>query len=230
MKLLIRFYACALLCVIGNLQAEEIAFAHIATTGYGEVTVTPDCASFSVQVEQATMNADQAKPGVDMVVSKFIERLQKMGVSTQNITSSNLFLAPQYYYPKDGHPQLVGYRASRRVNVEVDDLSLLNQYLDIAIAEGINRVDDIQLKVKDQHRYLLEARAAAIADANQKAQSLALGFKRSLGAIWEIGYHTNSTGSSVMKTVSMHQKMANESYQDSSIVISDSVDVVYRLN
>ncbi|MFA0279952.1 SIMPL domain-containing protein, partial [Vibrio sp. 10N.222.55.F8] len=70
-----------------------------------------------------------------------------------SVHSSNLYLSPQYHYPKDGKPELVGYRASRNVTVQVNELANLNEYMDIAIGQGINQIDNIQLQVRDQAKY-----------------------------------------------------------------------------
>ncbi len=118
--------------------------------GYGEVTATPDMATFSVKVVDTTMTAEQAKLSVDKTVEEFLKSLSDAGLSKDNITSSNLYLAPQYHYPKSGKAELVGYRASRSIDVTVTDLKNLNQYLDMALEAGINQVDNIQLKVSNQ--------------------------------------------------------------------------------
>ena len=152
-------------------QAQEFDFPHVATSGYGEVIATPDMAEFSVKVVEITMNAEQAKESVDNIVTSFIKRLTQAGVKESQITSSNLYLTPQYHYPKTGKPELVGYRAIRNVSVEVDDLSKLNEYLDIALEEKINQVDDNQLKVREEEKYQQQARMAPIKDPQQKAQS-----------------------------------------------------------
>lgn len=73
-------------------------FAHLSTTGYGEVVATPDMAAFSVKVVDTTMTAEQAKQSVDNTVDEFLKSLADAGLSKDNITSSNLYLAPQYHY------------------------------------------------------------------------------------------------------------------------------------
>ena len=169
-------------CLFGavSVQAQDPNFPHLVTTGYGEVVAKPDMAQFSVKVTETTMNAEQAKAAVDKVVTAFTAQLKATGVNAQHISSSNLYLAPQYHYPKSGQPELVGYRASRSVTVEVDDVANLNQYLDVALANGINQVDNVQLKVRDEAKYQQQARMAAIEDAKLKARSIAKGFKRNL--------------------------------------------------
>ncbi|MCV5900313.1 SIMPL domain-containing protein, partial [Escherichia coli] len=69
------------------------------------------------------------------------------------------------------------------------DLADLNQYLDMALKAGINQVDNIQLKVSNQAEYQQKARMAAIKDAREKAASLASGFDKKLGGIWQINYN-----------------------------------------
>ncbi|USE00908.1 oxidative stress defense protein [Vibrio sp. SCSIO 43133] len=209
--------------------ASQPDFPHISTTGYGEIEATPDMAEFSVRVVQSQMNADQAKQGVDSVVDKFLSGLMSEGIEKKDIQSSNLYLSPQYHYPEKGKPELVGYRASRTVTVQVMDLENLNNYLDLALESGINQVDNIQLKVKDQGQYQEAARIAAIKDAQSKAASLAKGFDQNLGKVWRIEYRQPMNQPVVMRSMAMDSKMESNSYQDSVITIRDRVDVTYQI-
>ncbi len=210
-------------------MANELSFPHLSTTGYGEVVAKPDMAEFSVQVVETTMTAEQAKQSVDKAVEAFLTKLKQQGVAAEQITSTNLYLSPQYHYPKKGQAELVGYRASRTITVTVDELEKLNSYLDTALSAGINQVDNISLKVKDEAKYQQQARLAAIKDAQQKAQSLAQGFAQDLGKVWQINYNSPSSRPVLMRAMSMDMKSESNGYQDSTIVIRDRVDVVYRL-
>ncbi|NOH80196.1 oxidative stress defense protein [Vibrio sp. RE86] len=205
-------------------------FPHLVTTGHGEVVATPDMAQFSVKVVESTMTAEQAKTAVDQSVTAFLTSLQNEGVTKDAISSSNLYITPQYHYPKKGKPELVGYRASRSITVTIDELSELNRYLDLALNSGINQVDNIQLKVKDQARYQEQARLAAIKDANSKAKSLAEGFGKDLNGVWQINYNMSGNQPILMRTMAMDAKSESNSYQDSTIIIRDRVDVIYKLD
>lgn len=221
-----------LLCAVSVKSfAADPSFPHVETTGYGEVTAKPDMAQFTVQIEESTLNAEQAKKRVDEVVTAFIKRLTVEGVKKEDINSSNLYLSPKYHYPKSGVSELVGYRASRSITVTVSDLAKLNAYLDGAIGDGINRVDNIQLKVKDRSGYQELARKNAIKDAKRKAMSLAEGFETELDGIWKVAYNQASHQPPVrFKSMGMEaQADVASSYQDSIIVIRDSVNVIYRL-
>ncbi len=220
------------LCLFNStsIWAEILNFPHIETTGYGEIIAKPDMAEFTVRVEESTLTAEDAKARVDAVVAAFIERLEKEGVSRDSISATNIELTPKYHYPKAGESELVGYRASRRITVTVNQLEKLNTYLDGAIGDGINRIDNIQLKVKDHKKYQEQARMTAIKDANEKAHSLSGGFDMKLDGVWRISYNSAQVQPLRMKgAVMANQESAFASYQDSTIVIRDQVTVIYRL-
>ncbi|MDW1577870.1 oxidative stress defense protein [Vibrio sp. Vb2880] len=229
MKLYSFLLASALSLTSASVLANTPEFAHVTTTGYGKVTATPDMATFSVKVVDTTMTAEQAKLSVDKTVEEFLKSLSDAGLSKDNITSSNLYLAPQYHYPKSGKAELVGYRASRSIDVTVTDLKNLNQYLDMALEAGINQVDNIQLKVSNQAEYQQKARMAAIKDAREKAGSLATGFEKKLGDVWQINYRQMHVQPVLMRSMAMDSKEGANSYQDSTMIIRDQVDVIYKL-
>lgn len=215
--------------VSGYALAQAPDFAHLSTTGYGEVEAKPDMAMFTVKVVDSTMTAESAKQSVDSTVDAFLAALAKAGVEKHNITSSNLYLAPQYHYPTNEKPDLVGYRASRSVTVNVTDLTNLNAYLDLALNAGINQVDNIQLLVSNEAEYQAQARLEAIKDAQHKAGFLAKGFGKSLGEVWQIHYNQANVQPVIMRSMAMDAKRESNSYQDSSVIIRDQVDVIYKL-
>lgn len=215
----------------GFAVAQENDFAHLSTSGYGEVTVAPDSAELNVQVEQTNLNAEQAKSAVDEIVQKFIHNLTDLGASQEQVSSSNLFISPQYYYPKNSQPELIGYRAVRKVVVNVADITLLNSYLNSALEAGVTSVNRIELKVKDRQKYQLEATKAAIANAQYNAKNLAQGFNRQLGEVWRVQYRSQAEVSppGIMRSMALEQANVFKDYQDTDIVISDNVDVIYKL-
>ena len=143
---------------VAGTAAANVTVPHLETIGSGEVTAQPDMAEFSVAVEEVRGTAKEAKQAVDKAVTAFVERLQAKGVERSDIQSANISLQPQYHYPKDKKPELTGYRASRHITVTVRDLEQLNTYLDNALGDGINRINNIQLKVSNEAEYVEQAR------------------------------------------------------------------------
>ncbi|PSW60010.1 oxidative stress defense protein [Photobacterium kishitanii] len=214
-------------------MAADIPFPHLETTGRGEIVVKPDMAVFSVSVVETKKNAVDAKLAVDQAVTKFIERLQAAGVNKKDINSANIALSAQYNYPKDHKPELVGFRANRNVEVTVHQLTKLNSYLDDALGDGINQINNIDLKVADSAKYQQQARQKAIENAKQVAASLAQGFGNKIDGVWQIDYNTNNQPMPYMRANSWvggtQQDSIDQSYTDNNIVIKDSVNVIFKL-
>ncbi|GAL10392.1 protein of unknown function DUF541 [Vibrio astriarenae] len=208
--------------------ASGLDFPHISTSGYGEISVSPDSALVSVRVEMIAKTAEQAKSKVDQSVSHFVQQAQEKGVERQQIHSSNLHIAPQYRYPKDAQPELEGYRATRTITLTVLELEKLNSYLDLAMQSGINRVDSVKLQTTQYDSYKQQALELAIKDAQSKATSLAKGFDQRVEQVWEIRYQQDQPR--VMRAVAMDNVGESNSYMDKAIVIRDRVDVVFKLS
>ncbi|MGF1701570.1 oxidative stress defense protein [Photobacterium makurazakiensis] len=213
-----------------GLASANVTVPHLETIGTGEVVAQPDMAVFSVAVVEVKPTAQEAKQAVDQAITAFVERLLAQGVERSDIQSANISLQPQYHYPKDKEPELKGYRASRNVTVTVDDLDQLNTYLDHALGDGINRINNIELKVSNEAEYLEKARLAAINDAKAKAESLAKGFGEELDGVWRINYHANQPRPVMMRMAMDAAPETAATYQDAEIVISDRVEVVFKLS
>ena len=209
--------------------AANVTVPHLETVGRGEVTAQPDMATFSVAVEEIRPTAKEAKLAVDKAVTAFVERLQAQGIERADIQSANISLQPQYHYPKDKKPELTGYRANRHITVTVKDLDQLNAYLDSALGDGINRINNIELKVSNEAEYIEQARQAAIKDAMDKAESLAKGFGEKIDGVWSITYHAASPRPVMMRMAMDAAPAISATYQDAQITIQDRVEVVFKL-
>jgi len=215
--------------LISPLAMAEDSFPRLETIGVGEITAQPDMAVFTVAVEENRKTAQEAKQAADKAVTAFMDRLQKSGVKRADIESANIYLHPQYHSSNDAPPELVGYQASRQVTVTVRDLEKLNTYLDSALGDGINRIQNIELKVSDAEKYMEQARQAAIKDAQSKAKSLAQGFDTDIDGVWNIRYF-DPMPRPVMGHMKMDAAMETQAtYQDAEITFRDRVEVVFRL-
>lgn len=210
-------------------QAQGFDFPHLITTGQGEITATPDKADVALQVVITDKSAESAKNQADKVVSQLRKVLTDLGIEEASIQSGNLNVAPQIHYPKNGTPETKGYRANRRINVEITDLAILPKALENSLKAGVNRVDSVRLGVQDADMYQAKARQAAVKDAKAKAKALAQDFGEDLGNVWQIQYQSSSA-SPVMRAMSMDEAKESSGYVDSTITIRDRVSVVYKLD
>ena len=211
--------------------AAEGKFPHLETIGSSNIVTEADMADVNVEVIIKAETAKAAKKQSDIAVARFIDRLQKAGVSRELIQSANINLQPQYHYEKGQPNKLIGYSANRRVTVTVNDLSELNSILDTALEQGINRINHIALKSSKEAQYIKQARLAAIKDAQQKAAELAAGFGEELDGVWRIRYFDQRPVQPIMMRMNAESDSYNvaKSYQQGQVTIQDRVEVTYRL-
>ncbi len=204
-------------------------FPHIEIVGVGEISVMPDVAKVIISVTTTKDNAQNAKAASDEAVTDLIARLEKMQIDRKYIESANLSLQPKYSYPKIGEPMFLGYQATRSITVTIKQLALLNDVLDGALKDGLNRIDNIQFHSSKEDEFKQKARLAAVEDAKSKAKSLAEGFGHEIAGVLQIRYTDKDTSRPMMYRAAVSNDVAS-SYEESAIVITDRVEVVFLLN
>jgi uncharacterized protein YggE len=215
---------------LSTLQAAELSFAHIETEGTSTIEAPADMAIINVQVSIEADSAKAAKDKADDAVSQFMQRLLNAGIDKKHIQSANLQLNPQYSYVQNEPRKLTGYSANRQMTVTVMDLNSLNELLDSALVEGINNVNNIELKSSQEAQIIVQARQAAINDAKQKAQSLAKGFGEQIAGVWQVRYFPQQPHQPEMYRASMKMNAdVAQTYQQGQVMISDRIEVVFRL-
>ena len=110
-------------------------------------------------------------------MQRVLAALKHAGVADRDIQTSNVSLNPEYRYPENQSPQLVGYTASNNVTVRFRDIRSSGRILDALVAEGANQINGPSLTVDKPETALDEARAKAIAIGRARAELYA----RSMG-------------------------------------------------
>ena len=209
--------------------AADYDFPHIETTGASEIVIDADMAVVNIEVVVEAPTSKAAKDASDKAISQFLSRLKQVGVDKHDIQSANLSLHPQYHYQKNEPAILKGYQASRRMTITVKLLDQLNDLLDSALEQGINRVNSIELTSSKRADFIEQARQAAIEDAKQKAQSLAKGFDKKVEGVWQIRYYDQHPIQPVQYKMAAESSDANQGYQQGQVTVSDRVEVIFKL-
>jgi uncharacterized protein YggE len=110
-------------------------------------------------------------------MAKVLAALKKAGVEDRDIQTSNVSLNPEYRYPENQTPQLVGYTATNQLTIRFRDIRNSGKILDVLVAQGANQINGPNLTVDKPEAALDEARANAIAAGRARAELYA----RSLG-------------------------------------------------
>ncbi len=211
---------------------------HITTSGNAVIKATPDMATLSINVEVNEKDALAAKNAVDKRVAEYFDFLKKNDISVKDINAANVRTQPKYDYSKDNQkPTIVGYSATRTVEVKVVKLDQLNALLDGALKAGLSEINSVQFGVNNPQQYRDQAREKAIKDAIEQANLLATGFNVQLGSVYSVNYRAPEAVPYPMQRMNYSVKMSagaaqadvDETYQQQSLDFSDQVDVVFEL-
>ena len=156
---------------------QTIAGTRLDLNATGEVTRVPDVAIISAGVVSRSATATGALQDTADRMSKVLAALKRAGVEDRDVQTSNVSLNPEYRYPENQSPQLVGYTASNNVTVRFRELRNSGKILDALVAQGSNQISGPNLTVDKPQAALDEARAKAIAIGRARAELYA----RSLG-------------------------------------------------
>lgn len=156
---------------------QTIAGTRLDITATGEVTRVPDIAVISAGVVSRSTTATGALQDSADRMSRVIAALKSAGVADRDVQTSNVSLNPEYRYPENQSPQLVGYTASNSVTVRFRDIRSSGKILDALVREGANQINGPTLTIDKPEGALDEARQKAIATGRARAELYA----RSLG-------------------------------------------------
>jgi len=153
-------------------------------SGEGKITVVPDTGIINLGINLMRPSVKAAQTEVNITINKISAEIQKMGVDSKDIKTSEYSIYPEYDY-RTGTGKITGYRVSAAITIKVRDLEKLNGVIDSATANGANTVSGISLTVDDEKKkdLLQQARESAIKEAKAKAESLARAAGISLGRI-----------------------------------------------
>ncbi len=148
----------------------------VTVTGSAAVTSVPSRAVLSLGVDSRAETARAAISANAKEMRRVIDAVRAAGgrdVSTQAVSLSPVF----------GENSVVtGYAASNIVTATVD-VGRAGAAIDAAVDAGANQVWGPSLSSGDQAALYLQALKAAVADAREKAQTLATAAGRSLGQV-----------------------------------------------
>lgn len=161
----------------------------ISVQGEGTADVAPDMAVLSLTVLREADTARNALTANNAAMKEVLAALQAAGVADRDLQTSALNIQPRYAQPsrdKPQEPKIVGYAASNQVTVRIRNLAETGAILDKAVSLGVNQGGDIVFVKDDLRETLTEARKRAVADAMDRAKTLAEAAGVKLGRILSI--------------------------------------------
>lgn len=169
----------------------------ISVRGEGEVLAKPDIGSFSFSVQAEGDDAGAAQTASAEKINAILAFLTEAGVEDKDVKTSGYYLNPKYRYDTricpansycpPGDPILDGYEVMESVTVKVRDIDQSGNLISGVGERGATNISGLSFTIDDDSTLKDEARAAAIADAKERAKAIAKEMGVSLGRV--TGYY-----------------------------------------
>jgi uncharacterized protein YggE len=179
MRLLYFAFSIACVSSLATAQARDSsARSEIATSGRGEVHVTPDQAVMTVSVETHSPSAAAAAQDNAARLMRTIAALRAAGVDSPQITTAGYSLSQDY---EKNRPS--GFAARNGLRVEVRRIADIGKLIDVALTAGATSVGQVQFVRADTREARRSALALAVAEARRDAEVLAQAAGGTLGKL-----------------------------------------------
>ncbi len=169
----------------------------ITVLGTGTISAQPDQSSVSFTITKTAATLKDKQNQANTFTNKIVADLQKLGVAKQDIQTNNYNSYPNYNDNNSGtiipirQPQsqtIQSYTVSEDVTITIHNTDIANKVIDAVTNDGAENVSGPDLTFSDSKQQDLEnqARAKAIENARQKAQSMATAAGIHLGKLTKI--------------------------------------------
>ncbi len=190
-------------------QAEESPRL-IAVNGQGEVSVKPDRARLNLAADALNADLKLAEAEVNKVVRAYLAEAKALGTKEEHISTAGISINPEYVWDeKARRQQLVGYRARREINVVIENLDKIGDYLLRATKVGVNNVSSPVLESSRSGTLIEQALVNAANDARTKAKLLAETLDMKLGSVRTLRVNDYVAPPMPMKVMAMRAEAAD---------------------
>ena len=147
----------------------------ITVIGQGEAAGPPDRATINAGVQTLAPTVGESAQENQQLVERIMKALRDEGVDDKDIQTADYSIWPeQQHDPRGtGEIKVTGYRVNNTVRITIQDVDRLGRILAAVTDAGANAIHGIGFSVADTAALEAEARAAAMADARTRAESLA---------------------------------------------------------
>ena len=157
----------------------------VITQGEGIVQAVPDRAWITVSAESRASSAREAQKRNTDAMTPVLDKLKAAGVPADAIRTVGFDVQYEWDFV-NGRRVGRGYVARNTVEVRVDNVDRIGEYLEISVGAGATSLGGIRFDLKDRSTLEREALRLAVADARGKADAAAAGAGRTIDRIIQI--------------------------------------------
>jgi len=164
----------ALGCTETTVVREDRETSGITVSGSGSAFGQPDVALITLGVQAEADSVGEARSQAAGAMDAMLTALKDGGVAEDDIQTTRFSVYPVYDYT-DNRQELRGFVVDNTVTAKIRTIDDTGDLIDAAVEAGgdLARVDNLQFTIDDPSALEDEARRAAMAEAKQKAETLA---------------------------------------------------------
>ena len=145
----------------------------LSVSGTAEAFAPPDEVVVRLGVRERSATAFDAQNRANGVMQNFLQSLEDIGISKQHVQTSRIMLT-DIEDPRTGQKvNPPSYQAAIALSVRLSDLDLAGKVIDAGISSGVNTIDGVDFRLRNERPYQLKAYKEAVADARSKADAIA---------------------------------------------------------
>ena len=157
----------------------------VVTSGEGVVLAVPDRAWISISAESRAPSPREAQRLNAEAMKPVQDKLRAAGIPAEAIRTAAYDV--QYEWDFVNNKRVgKGYVARNTIDVRIDAVDRVGEYLEIAASSGATALGGIRFDLKDQAKFEREALRLAVLDARAKADAAAAGAGRSIDRILKV--------------------------------------------
>ena len=206
----------------------------LTVTGSGTAYAAPDVAYVELGVQTTDPDLATAFSQTGQKISAVLDALQGLGIDAKNIQTSGVNVNPQDQYdPQTG--KSTGkqvYQVSNTVQVTVLDVTKVESVLTSAIGAGANTIYNLNFGIQDSSALEQQARAQAVANAQDRANQLATALNVTLGAPVIVTETPQSSSQPLpaVRGVAMATSQSSQPVSSGQISVTVAVQVTFGIS
>lgn len=157
----------------------------VVASGQGIVFAVPDRAWISISAESRAPSPREAQRLNAEAMRPVQDKLKAAGIPAEAIRTTAYDVQYEWDFV-NGKRVGRGYVARNAIEVRIDTIDRVGEYLEIAVGSGATSLNGIRFDMKDHAKLEREALRMAVSDARAKADAAAAGAGRSIDRILRV--------------------------------------------
>lgn len=180
-------------------RAVTLQHEGVTVMGEGRVTATPDTARVVIGVEVVRPDVATAFAEANSAAQAVLDALREKGVDDGDLRTRDISVRERRDRPRDAPPEVTGFAVRNLVELTVRDVTGSGDLIAAAVDAGGDavRVRQFDLSLDEDAPALAEARKAAFADAERRAEQYAELAGRPLGELVALSENIGRPGGPV---------------------------------